>query len=103
MAVRGTVFNASARRFACSRPISVNSIPGSCPGSRCSIFHVVCPCRIRKSQCFILICYSSTLLYIHEEYPFAKPCYNFLEGSRFYLLHPKQSGDSYEFYTCCGR
>src|SRR5437667_5432928 len=61
IALRGRGLKASARRFACSRPVSVSSIPGSRPGSRCSTFHVVCPCRIRNSVCFISACVLSIL------------------------------------------
>src|SRR5207302_11478233 len=53
IALRGRTDNACARRFACSCPVSVSSMPGNCPGSRCSTFHVVCPCRIKNSKRFI--------------------------------------------------
>src|SRR5438067_2255576 len=53
IALRGRTDIACARRFACSCPVSVSSIPGNCPGSRCSTFHVVCPCRIKNSKRFI--------------------------------------------------
>src|SRR5256885_15779252 len=53
IALRGRTVNASARRLACSCPVPVSSFPGNCPGSRCSTFHVVCPCRIKNSKRFI--------------------------------------------------
>src|SRR3989442_8030201 len=53
IALRGRTDIACARRFACSCPVSVSSMPGNCPGSRCSTFHVVCPCRIKNSKRFI--------------------------------------------------
>src|SRR2546430_2915000 len=52
---------ASARRAACSLPASFNATPGKWPGSKCSIFHVVCPCRIKSRVCFILFCVLSVI------------------------------------------
>src|SRR5947208_12743399 len=53
IALIGTTDIACASRFACSCSVSVSSMPVNCPGSRCSTFHVVCPCRIKNSKRFI--------------------------------------------------
>src|SRR6266566_2314211 len=55
MALSGSPVKASARRCACARPVAVSSIPGNCPGRRCSTFQVDSPCRISSSRCFIAV------------------------------------------------